>query len=256
MGFFASIGRAVTNIKRAVCRSVGKAIEIVGEITGNFDIEMTGWEIQYNNPYLEKQVNLNSSETSVQDTIDVHKMCEETRQQAASQARKYEDEIVDEIEEEINKFIDTLAEVFPEKIMEEFDYGIGDAFEDDIHNTVSDYIAKHISQDSEEFVEILNMNDSVRADKTDEYVKRVINEAKELLYNKCRNKKIAVYRRMCDDLESYFANEKNIAEKIERNMKELQEHKNDMNYYEVQAINTVKEIAYMECIRTLTYGNV
>ena len=35
-----------------------------------------------------------------------------------------------------------------------------------------------------------------------------------------------------------------------------QEHKNDMNYYENQAIDTVKDIAYMECIRTLTYGNV
>ena len=51
-------------------------------------------------------------------------------------------------------------------------------------------------------------------------------------------------------------NEKNIAEKLEKNMKELQEHKNDMNYYENQAIDTVKDIAYMECIRTLTYGNV
>ena len=61
---------------------------------------------------------------------------------------------------------------------------------------------------------------------------------------------------MCDDLEAYFINEKNIAEKLEKNMKEFQEHKNDMNYYENQAIDTVKDIAYMECIRTLTYGNV
>lgn len=129
-----------------------KVIEKVGEITGNIDIEMKGYEIQCNNPYLEKQVDLNSSSTSVQDTIDVHKMCEETRQQAASQARKYEDEFVDKIEEDINGFIDALSEVFPDNILVEFDYGIGDAFEDDIHNTVSDYVARHISQDSEEFV--------------------------------------------------------------------------------------------------------
>lgn len=256
MGFFSEIGRWATNTKRAICRSVGKAIEKVGEITSNIDIEMFGFDIQCKNPYLEKQVDLNSSETSVQDTIDVHKMCEETRQQAASQAKKYEDEIVDKIEEDINRFIDTLAEVFPENVMEEFDYGIGDAFEDDIHNTVSDYVAKHISQDSEEFVKILNMNDSVRADKTDEYVKNVINKALKLLYDKCRNKKKDVYQKMCDDLESYFTNEKNIAEKLEKNMKELQEHKNDMDYYENQAVDTVKDIAYMECIRTLTYGNV
>ena len=105
MGFFSSLGRALTNVKRAACRGVGKVIEKVGEITGNIDIEMKGYEIQCNNPYLEKQVDLNSSSTSVQDTIDVHKMCEETRQQAASQARKYEDEFVDKIEEDINGFI-------------------------------------------------------------------------------------------------------------------------------------------------------
>ena len=116
-------------------------------------------------------------------------MCEETRQQAASQARKYEDEIVDKIEEDINGFIDALSEVFPDNILVEFDYGIGDAFEDDIHNTVSDYVARHISQDSEEFVKILNMNDSIREEKTDEYVKKVINQALNLLHNKCRDKK-------------------------------------------------------------------
>ena len=101
------------------------------------------------------------------------------------------------------------------------------------------------------------MNDSIREEKTDEYVKKVINQALEFAPTiNVEIKKIAVYRKMCDDLEAYFINEKNIAEKLEKNMKELQEHKNDMNYYENQAIDTVKDIAYMECIRTLTYGNV
>ena len=59
MGFFSSLGRALTNVKRAACRGVGKVIEKVGEITGNIDIEMKGYEIQCNNPYLEKQVDLN-----------------------------------------------------------------------------------------------------------------------------------------------------------------------------------------------------
>ena len=186
-------------------------------------------------------------------------MCEETRQQAASQARKYEDEIVDKIEEDINGFIRCfIGRVFsPTIFLVEFDYGYWMMRLKMIFTiSVSDYVARHISQDSEEFVKILNMNDSIREEKTDEYVKKVINQALNLLHNKCRDKKIAVYRKMCDDLEAYFINEKNIAEKLEKNMKELQEHKNDMNYYENQAIDTVKDIAYMECIRTLTYGNV
>lgn len=255
MGFFSSVGKAFTNAKRAVCRGVGKAIEKVGEITGNIDIEMAGWDIQCKNPVLEKQVDLNSSDTSVQDTIDIHKLCEETRQQAAMQAKKFEDQVVDNLEDDINKFIDALSEVLPESILSEFDYGISDAFEDDIHNTVSDYVATHISQDSDDFVKILNMNDSVRTEKTDDYVKKVLNEALKQLQEKCRRKKIAVYRKMCDDLESYFSNEKKLAEEAEKNMKALQEHKDDMKFYEEQAINTVVDIAYMECIRTLTYGN-
>lgn len=35
----------------------------------------------------------------------------------------------------------------------------------------------------------------------------------------------------------------------------LQSHKDDMQYYEQQAIITVKDIAYMKNIITLTYGN-
>lgn len=255
MGLFSFIGRGLTNAKRAVCRGVGKVIEKVGESINNIDVEMTGFNIQFNNPYLEKQVDLNSSSTSVQDIIDVHKICEEIRQQAGSQAKKYEDEIVNEIKDDINSFIDSLADIFPENILAEFDYGIGDAFEDDIHNTVSDYFSTHISQDSEEFVKILNMDDSIRAEKTDEYVKKVINDAQKLLINKCRNKKIVVYRKMCDDLEAYFTTEKNIAENLEQNMKELLVHQNDMEYYKNQAIDTVKDIAYMQCIMALTYGN-
>mgnify|MGYP006978892892 FL=1 len=45
-GIFSSLGRALTNVKRAACRGVGKVIEKVGEITGNIDIEMKGYEIQ------------------------------------------------------------------------------------------------------------------------------------------------------------------------------------------------------------------
>lgn len=255
MGFFSGVERFLTNTKRAVFRGVGKVIEKVGEITNNFDIEIKGMEIQLNNPVLEKKIDLNSAETSVQDTIDVHKACEETRRQAANQAKKYEDKLVDELEEDIAKFIDILAEVFPAEVLSEFNYGIGDSFEDDIHNTISDYFATHISQDSEEYVQILKMEDSVREDKTDEYVKRVLNDAIKTLQKKCSDKKIATYKRMYEDLESYFENEKKLAEEAERNLRELQKHQNDMGYYEEQAIKTVIDLSYMECIKTLTYSN-
>ena len=256
MGFFSEIGRGIRNTKRAVLRTVGKTIETIGAITGNLTVEIAGIEISAKNYYLDRNVDLNSSSASVQDTVDVHIMCERVRRDVALQAKKYEDEMVDNLETDINKFIDTLAEIFPENIMAEFDYGIGQVFEDDIHNTVSDYVAVHISQDSDEFVKILNMNDSIRKKETEIYVNKVIDNALILLQDKCRNKKIAIYRKMYDDLEIYFTNEKNIAERLEKNMRDLQEHKNDMEYYKSQAIDTVIDIAHMESIKTLTYGNV
>lgn len=255
MGFFSSIKRGFINVKRSICRGAGKVIEKVGEITRITPIEMAGWNLQCDNPVLEKQVDLNSSVTSIQDTIDIHKLCEETRNQVAMQAKKFEDQVVDNLEEDINKFIDALAEVFPESILDEFDYAIGTTFEDDIHNTVSDYVSVHVSQDSEEFVKILNMKDSVRAEKTDEYVKKVLSDALKQLQEKSKFKKISIYRKMCDDLDSYFSNEKRIAEEAENNMKALQKRKGDIKYLEEQAIQTVVDVAYMECIRTLTYSN-
>lgn len=256
MGFFSSIGRVVTNAKRAVCRGVGKVIEKVGEITGNINIEIKGFQIQCDNPVLEKQVDLNDADTSIQDTINVHKLCEDTRIQAAYQAKKYEDELVDKLEEDIASFSDALAEVFPEEVLIELNYGLEKSFEDDIHNTVSDYVAVHISQDSEKFVSILNMSDDIREEKTDEYVKTVINGAMKELEKKCAQKRISIYRKMYDDLEAYFSSERKILEETQKNIEELKQHQNDMKYYEEQAVNTVIDVSHMESIRTLTYGDI
>lgn len=256
MGFFSSIGRGLTNAKRAVCRTIGAAIEKVGEITGNLDIELKGIEIQCNNPVLEKAVDLDDCNTSVQDTIDVHKMCEEVRLDVAIQAKKYEDALVDQIKDDIDSFIDALSEIFPENVMEQFDYAISDAFVDDIHNTVADYVATNISQDSQEFVDILKIeNDADRTRETDKYMKKVLKDAEHQLEKNCRSKKIAVYRKMCTDLQEYFENEKNIVEEYKKNMEEMQIHKNDAEYCEKQAVSIIKDLSYMECIRTLTYEN-
>lgn len=253
--FFKEIGRGFVNAKRSVCRGIGSAIEKFGELVNNVDIELAGMNIQSDNPYLDKQVDLNDSNTSVQDTIDVYKACEDVRKQVSSQAKKCEDNAVDQLKGEINKFIDVLAEVFPEDVMNQFSYDIEDAFEDDIHNTISQYVSEHISTDSPEFVKILNMGDAIREEKTKEYTKKVIDDALVLLEKKCRAKKISIYRKMCTDLENYFQYEKNVTKEFEKNVKSMKEHQNDLEYCRKQAISLVDDISYMETIRTLTYGN-
>lgn len=97
------------------------------------------------------------------------------------------------------------------------------------------------------------MNDSVRTEKTDDYIKKVSNEALKQFKKNVDEKKLLYYRKMCDALEAYFSNEKKLVEEAEKNMKALQDHKDDIKYYEEQAVNKVVDIAYMECIRTLTY---
>lgn len=255
MGFWSELRRGAANAKRAVCRGIGSAIEKIGDVTGNWAIEDFGLGLQCKNPYLEKQIDLNSTDTSVEDTINVHAICEETRNDAARQAKKYETAMFDKLQEKIDKFIDELAEIVPEDILYELDYGIGDVFENDIHNTVSEYVSKFISQDSEEFVKILNMDDSVRAEETEQYVKKVLQAAVEKVQEKCRRKELSIYKRMLEDLENYFTYERNCTEETKKNMEKLQEHKEDMDYHKEQAIQIVEDIAYMECIRTLTYAD-
>ena len=255
MSYFSELKRGAINAKRGVCRGYGKVLEKVGEITHITSIEIKGMEIQWDNPVMERKVDVTDSDTSVQDTIDIHKLCEETRQQVVSQIKKYEDDLIDQIEDDINIYIDALSEVFPEDTPLEFQYGLEEGFENDIYNVFSNYIALHISQDSEEFVKILNMSDSVREEKTRKYVEKVISEAKNKLEEKCLDKKIEIFKTMYDNLDSFFENEKNIAKETECNMKELQKHKDDMEYYKEQAIKTVVDVSYMETIRTLTYSN-
>ena len=255
MGIISGFVRGISNAKRALVRTIGAGIEKFGDAIGNLPIAQFGFDLQFNNFHLEKQIDLNSTDTSVEDTIEVHRMCERARNEAARQAKKYENDMFDKLQEKVDEFLDQLAEIVPDDVLCELDYDIGDAFADDIHNTVSEYVSTYISQDSEEFVEILNMDDSVRNVETDKYIKKVLQNAVEKVQEKCQRKEISIYKKMLGDLERYFAREKNYAEEVKNNMEALKRHKSDMEFCEDQAIHVVADIAYMECIRTLTYSN-
>lgn len=257
MGFFSKIRSGAENVKRAVCRGIGKAIEKVGEITHIIDIEVAGWDIQQKNqPVYEKKVDLNDSDTSVKETLDIHKMCEETRRDIERQAREIEDDLIDALKHDIDVFIDALTEDrFPNEILSMFNYEIEDDFLDNIHNTISDYVSDHISQDDETFIAILNMDDSVRSKETSIYMSRILDEAKELLRKKCRDKKIIVYRKMYDDIDEYLNNETILVNKTKENLEKLEENRNNVENSKRQVIMHIVDISRMECIRTLTYSN-
>ena len=124
-------------------------------------------------------------------------MCEDVRLQADAQAKRVEDAQVDKLQDDIDEFSHALSEVLPEEVMPQFQYDLQSDFGDDIHNTVADYIGSHISQDSQEFVDILKIHSkSDRKQKSDAYVERIICEATDLLKAKCQNKRIQIYKKM------------------------------------------------------------
>ena len=136
--------------------------------------------------------------------------------QISLQVKKCEDDAVDQLKGEINKFINVLAEVFPEDAINQFSYDIEDAFEDDIHNTLSQYVSENISTDSPEFVKILNMSDAIREEKTKEYTKKVINKALALLEEKCRDKKSLFLERCVMTLKAIFSTRKMLQKNLKR----------------------------------------
>lgn len=253
MGLFRRFGRGLRNIGRAVVRKAGEAIEKVGDIVNSSTLTMLGIDMQLSNPPLyDKAVDVN--DCSVEDTIQISKLCDMAREDAHSMAKKYEDQIVDDLKDGIYKFVDSLGLEDYDSI---FDYEISDDFADDIHNTVSNYVSTRISLDSDKFTEILRVRDDARREsKTKEYVDSVLNEAKEELIKKSNRKRLAVLRNILNSLDSYFKDQEDLSKKTEQNLEEIKKHEGDIKYRENEIVNTVVDIAYMECIRTLTYKDL
>ena len=255
MGFFSELKRITTNIVRGTARAAGTVIKKIGQLTGSDFLTCTGIELIINNPHIEKRVDLNDESTSFEDRLSVKKACDIVLEQAFNEAKPIEDKLIDNLEDKINMRIELLSEVMPEELINELEYDIDKEFEDDIHNTLSNYLSVHISSDSDEFVKIVNLDDSVRSEKINEYIQKVKFNAEEKLKNKCIQKEIAVYRKMYQDLEQFFSNERKLDEEMKKNLNDLQEHKNDVEYLQGKRAETIIDIAYMENIRMMTYGD-
>ena len=247
MGFF-------SRLKAKVCNGIGKALERIGEITHIDAIEMAGINLQIDNP-IDNFDNLDINEASVQDTIDLHVECEKSRKQAANQAEQIETECIEGIERRIEIYLEQLEQIIPKEALSEFDYSVGGAFTKEIRDTISSYVAKKISQDNEEFIEILRLEKEERKVKSDEYIKSVLANAKLELKNKCNNKFIALCKKMYQDLDEYFSLQRNLTEEMEKNYRMLAEHKGDIEYQKNEALIKVVDMAHAQCIKTLTYSN-
>ena len=234
--------------------TIGRCIEKVGEVTHIWAIESLGIDIQINNPVKER-VDPENPDTSVKDTIDVHMACETARKEAMNKFRPAEDEYISKIEDEINQVIDKLKQTMPEEAFDALMFLDVEAFEKEIRNVVSDYVSDNISVNNPEYINILKMDDEERKKSSKEFVDKVICGAANELYEQCKLKRFAIYKELYKSLEDYFSTQRKIGEEYERNVKEIQKHQKDTEYKNNATVHKVVSLAYMECIRTLTYSN-
>lgn len=249
MGF---LGNLINALVTAPVKVAGFATSVFGDLVGSPEITEAGDNMMnFNLPFYEEPVDL--EDTTVEDTINVQEICDQTRNEITRKFRHIEDNLIDSVKRDIDKYGDKLCDVFPKEFLYQHDYSVGKAFEDDIHSTVSDYIAKNISTDSDRFAEILKITeDGKRKSEIEDYSKNLIDKVKKILQTKCKNKKIATFRRMNEDLEDFFTNQKCLAEEKRNKLQELQKHNNDIQYLENQAINSIDDLAAMESILSLT----
>ncbi len=250
------IGRGIENGRRYINRKVGEAIEKIGSITKIDFIETIGIDIQLNNPYLEKAVDVDA-EGDYKDLIDANALIEDIRAEAKKKGRVLENKMVDELRSDIDKYIDCLSEIFDDNTVIELGYEIENSFEDDIHNTFSGYISDNISVDSERFIEILKIQeDSEREIQAALYRDECVNKGITLLKEKCQNKKIEICRDMLKTVKRFLDEERSIAEEKKRKYTELQKKIEDSEYRKKESISTLIDLTLFECIQSLTYENI
>lgn len=259
MGFFSEIGRGLRNAKRAAFRGVGIAIDKLGDLFTSPTLWNIASNIELKNEIIKKPVDLEDDSASVEETIEFQKNCEDAQAQAALQAEKIEDDLIATFEKIVRSYTKAISNIFPDGLPAEFDYNeisLVEEFKKDIHNTVSDYVAVHISVDSETFVNLCKISDDSRPVKMYSYINTVLSKSLDEMKKKCKTKEIEIIGKIYAEISEYFDNEQSLIEETERNIKKLNQHIKDRDYCEAQAVDTIVTLSYLETMRTLTFDSI
>lgn len=233
-----------------VTDKIGRGIEKFGEITHIGFIEDIGFNMQLNNPF-GKRKPTNVDNITHDELGDINALCERCRHSADLQAKDVSEKCIEKIEDNINK----LKIQFPDEIILGNDYSLSESFKTEIKESVSAYVAKKVSIDNKEFNEILNMSDSVRKEKSDEFLKRTLSEAGKELEAKCKNKFRAIAKKMLEDIDEYCDRQRDYMQEIEDAEERLKECENDIETKKALIRENVIDASIIECIRVLTYSN-
>ena len=248
------VGRGVRNVARTGARVIGIGIEKLGEITHIDAIEDFGIQLQLNNPYIEKPIDVDDDGSSVEDIIAINKMIEDTREEAEEKAFPIESRMVNELRHNVNQFIDALSEVLDEGFVMELGYSIETDFQDSIHGTFSEYISDKVSLNSEAYKELLKMDDSERQRASKDYLDKCVEEGIAILKRKCLEEQTDIYRKMLTDLKEFFAEKRELATELKEISIDLAKHMDEAEYITNEGRRTAIQLAYWESVKTLTYS--
>lgn len=231
-----------------VVDAIGEGVENLGRITHINFIENLGSSIFCRSNMFAKRTDIDK--ITHDELYNINAACEEYRRSADMQVKEKAEKCIKEIENKVIGFKNQFSDIIGDN-----DYSLSDTFKTEVKESVSAYVAKKVSIDNKEFNKILNMKDSIRKEKSDEFLKRTLSEAGEELNTKCNNKYKAIIKRMLEDLDDYFTRQHDFMQDIADKEERIEESENAIETKKALIREGIIEASTFESIRTLTYSN-
>ena len=244
MGFLSWI----RDVGSRVIDKIGEGIESFGRITHIDFIEDLGSSIFCRCNVFTKRTDVNKM--THEELFDINAACEEYRRSVDAQVKEKAKKCIEKIESKVIDYKNQVSDIIGDN-----DYSLSEAFKTEVKDSVSAYVAKKVSIDNKEFNKILNMSDSVRKEKSDEFLKRTLSEAEEELNTKCNNKLRAICKRMLEDIDDYCTRQYDFMKDIEDKEESIEESENAIETKKALIREGIIEASTFESIRTLTYSN-
>ena len=193
-------------IFRFLGNKCGEFIEWVGDKTGLDIFTDVGIRIQVACNFGQSQWDSNST---ADDTAEVHKRLDQFKEQIAPQAQAKEQVLINQCVEKITKLLFLFQGVFSEQKISYLKRIYREEIAQTLSGSIIQYIEPRLSFENEHCKEILRKPDGVRQRSANEYQDQLLKEAELFFLEECRKVSIKHIRRVQDDVRA----ELNVLEK-------------------------------------------
>lgn len=194
MGFFSSIGRAISSGVKKVGNAIGRGVEKIGQVVHSQAIENAGFSLQCACDFGETSWNESSS---VSRTVDVHKELNKVTESIAPSAASTEESIINICVSEVGEVLSNFMTLTPCSDLNRLSENYKSEIQSKLSGQVMKYIQPRLSLDDKECKEILEIyNDTERKQKADEFKKKVLSDAEIKFKELCTNTKKEYLQKM------------------------------------------------------------